>query len=93
MIHHIRTIRDVHQFIKCVALEIDNFHPLVEFQDYTRPDSYFRRYTDGEAETRNELLEQCFNVCAGYTPDFFTYLLELFQNTAAHSHHQLNQTI
>lgn len=71
---------DVKSFIEQIAQEIDNFHPLEDFVNYVWPNSYFRRYTDEEAEFRNKCLNNCFNVCASVTPDFFTYLLKLFEH-------------
>jgi len=79
MQHEITTLKDVETFIQQVAAEIENFHPLEDFTDYSLKDTYARRYTDEEAQYRNECLEQCFVVCARFTPDYFTYLLNLFQ--------------
>ena len=81
MLHNITTMQDVVTFIEQIAGEIENFHPLDDFANYTYPDSHMRRYTDEEAETRNKQLDQCFDVCATHTDDFFTYLIELFQQS------------
>lgn len=79
MIPEITNIMGVRRFIELLAGEIDNFHPLEEFSSYVYPDSYFRRYTDEEAEIRAKCLENCFEVCATITPDFYTYLIKLFE--------------
>lgn len=83
MLLQIETMKDVKAFIEQIATETDNFHPLADFYDYVHPNSYFRRYTDEEAEMRNQCLEHCFKVCATVTTDFFTYLLKLFENERA----------
>ena len=72
-------MEEVKTFIEQIAQEINDFHPLNDFADYVYPDSYMRRYTDEQAECRNKQLDQCFDVCATHTDDFFTYLIELFQ--------------
>jgi hypothetical protein len=78
MLYEITTMKDVKTFIEQIAHEIDNFHPLEDFTDYVYPDSYFRKYTDEEAEIRNKLLDKCFDVCAYHTEDFFSYLIWYF---------------
>lgn len=78
--HQINTIQDIVYFIEQIAQEIEDFHPMTDFKDYVYPDSYFRRYTDEEAEIRNKLLDRCFDVSAMQgVEDFFTLLLDLFE--------------
>ncbi len=79
MLHEIVTLKDVETFIEQIAGEIDNFHPMEDFTNYVYPDTYNRRYTDEEAEIRNKSLDKCFNVCARYTENFYTYLINLFE--------------
>ena len=79
MIHDINTAQDVELFIEGIAQEIDNFHPLMDFTSYVYPGTHTMRYTAEEAEIRNRQLDRCFDVCAGYTTDFFTCLLQLFE--------------
>jgi hypothetical protein len=79
MLYDITTLKDVETFIGQIADEINDFHPLEDFTNYVYPESYLRRYTDEEAAIRNKQLDKCFNVCSKFTPDFFTYLLNLFQ--------------
>ena len=78
MLHEITNMEDVKAFIEQIASEIEDFHPLEDFCNYVYPDSYFRRYTDEEAEIRNKRLDKCFDVCAKHTDDFFTYLIWFF---------------
>lgn len=79
MLHEITTMQDVETFIEEIAQEIDDFHPLNDFANYVYPKTHLRRYTEQEAEVRNKQLDRCFDVCAKHNPDFFTYLLELFE--------------
>ena len=72
-------MQDVESFIEEVAQEIDDFHPLNDFANYLYPSTDMRRYTEEEAEVRNRRLEMCFDVCAKHKPDFFTYLMQLFE--------------
>jgi hypothetical protein len=72
-------MQDVETFIEEVAQEIDDFHPLNDFANYVYPCTHMRRYTEEEAEQRNQRLERCFDVCAKHKPDFFTYLMQLFE--------------
>ena len=79
MLHEITTLKDVETFIEQIAEEIDDFHPLTDFKDYVYPDSYFRRYTDQDAEIRNKQLDRCFDVCTKITPNYFTYISRLYE--------------
>jgi len=83
MIQNIDTIDDVVTFIKQIAGEIKDFHPLEDFGRYIDPVTNRPRYSEDEATMRNELLNCCFDVCATEDADFFTFLLALFQETAA----------
>ena len=80
MLHEITTMQDVRAFLEQITDEIDNFHPLQDFADYTITGTHMQRYTEDEAAERNMYLEECFNVCAKHTPDFFTYLLRLAED-------------
>ena len=73
------TLKDVETFIEQIAGEINDFHPLTDFKDYVRPQSYFRRYTDEEAKIRNKYLDRCFEVRVAHSPNFFSCLLQLFE--------------
>ena len=79
MLHEIVTLKDVHTFIEQITGEIDNFNPFEDFANYVYPETHLRRYTDEEAAIRNKHLDRCFDVCVKHTPDFFTYLLNLFE--------------
>lgn len=78
MEHEIKTMQDVKRFLEQIATEIDDFHPLEDFGNYTFPNTHFRRYTDTEIEQRNRCLDQCIAVCIIYTEDCFTYLTWYF---------------
>ena len=79
MQHEITSMADARSFIEQIAGEIDNFHPLTDFACYLRPDSFFRRYTDEEAATRNKALEQAISVCETHTEDGCTRLMRYYE--------------
>ncbi len=75
MLHEINNLKNVKAFIEGIAEEINDFCPLKEFTSYVYPDSYFRRYTDEEAEIRETRLERCKEVCEWSMGDFFEYMI------------------
>ena len=89
----IMDLQDVETFLEQIAHEIDNFHPMVDFNSYVYPDSYMRRYNEEEAEIRNKLLDRCFDICATSTPDFHTYLLQLHKLVCAEMHREAKRSI
>jgi hypothetical protein len=88
----IMDLQDVETFLEQIALEIGNFHPMQDFNSYVYPDSYMGRYTEEEAEITNKLLDRCFDVCARVTPDFYTYLLQLYKLVCAEMHHEAKRS-
>jgi hypothetical protein len=81
MIQEINNIQDVETFIKQIASEIKDFHPMLDFSQYIDPETNQPRYTKEESAVRQELLDCCFDICATQTDDFFTSLLQLFQQS------------
>ncbi len=64
MITHIATVADVETFARQLVSEglTDGFHPDDPFEEYARPDGE-PLYSAEEAAFRNNLIEQCFEVC------------------------------
>ena len=89
----IMDLQDVETFLEQIALEIDYFDPTEDFRKYVYPESYMRRYTDEEADTRNKLLDKCLDVCASSTPDSYTYLLQLYKLVCAEMHREAKRSI
>jgi hypothetical protein len=79
MIKAINTISDVEQFAKhLVQVEKLSFHPDDDFRDYvTNANQPF--YTTQEAELRNKLMNECFDVCEKEKVDFYGVVLGLIE--------------
>lgn len=77
MITQIQTSEDVKSFAKEIIADGVSFHPDDDFKDYV----YFREnkrcYTDDEAGLRNDLMDQCFNVCEKEGVDIYGLMLEV----------------
>ena len=63
MIQQINSIYDVIAFIELIADEIKDCNPFEELSRY-------HRYTAEEAAYRNDLMEQCFQICAAQNQNF-----------------------
>ena len=64
MLTEIQTIENMEQFFKeLILVENLNFHPDEDFRNYVHVDTGLPSYTEAEAEVRNRLLDQCFDIC------------------------------
>ena len=79
MITAINTISDVEQFAKqLVQVEKISFHPDDDFKDYvTNAKQPF--YTTKEAELRNKLMNDCFEVCEREKVDVYGVMLKVVE--------------
>ncbi len=79
MIKAIDTISDVEQFAKhLVQVEKLSFHPDDDFRDYvTNANQPF--YTTQEAELRNKLMNECFDICEKEKVDFYGVVLKIVE--------------
>lgn len=77
MITRIITTKDVEAFAKQLIDEGVSFHPDDDFNDYI----FFKEnkpcYTKQEAEIRNNLMQQCFEVCEKERTDIYSVMLEV----------------
>lgn len=77
MITKIETLDDVKAFAKQTIAEGVSFHPDDDFNDYV----FFKEnkpcYTKEEAEVRNRLMNQCFEVCEKEGVDIYSLMLEV----------------
>lgn len=77
MIEKITTTKDVAAFAKQIIEEGVSFHPDDDFTDYV----FFKEdkpcYTKEEAEIRNRLMDQCFEVCEREGVDIYSIMLEV----------------
>jgi hypothetical protein len=81
MIQEIKSIEDVKTFFRQLLAEDLNFHPDTPFEDYINGETRQDTYTPEEAALRNELLNQCFDVCEREGDDIYELCMEIFQPT------------
>ncbi len=67
-------MEDVKAFLKIIANELDNFSAFDDFANYVHPETHMRRYTDEEAQIRNENLDKCISVCEFQTEGSLEYI-------------------
>lgn len=78
MIQEIKTIGDVRTFFKQLLAEGLNFHPDTPFEDYINCETTHPTYTVVEADIKNQLMEQCFDVCEQVNIDIYEIANEIF---------------
>lgn len=77
MITNINTFHDVKAFAKQLIEEGLSFHPDNDFNDYVYFNENKPCYTKEEAEKRNELMEQCFEVCRNEGADIYEVMIKV----------------
>ena len=78
MIQEIKTIADVQTFFKELLAEDLNFHPDDDFSNYINGETRLPTYTKEEAELRNYLLDQAFEVCDNEWTDIYELCVDIF---------------
>ncbi len=69
---NITTIQDVKDFANyLVNIEHLNFNSDEDFRNYTSYETHKTTYSEAEAVKRNNLMEQCFNVCESEGVDIY----------------------
>lgn len=77
MITKIETSEDVKAFAKEIISEGVSFHPDDDFNDYVNFKENKRCFTKVEAKLRNELMDNCFDVCEKEGIDIYSLMLEV----------------
>ena len=77
MITKIETTDDVKAFAKQLITEGVSFHPDDDFNDYINLKENKSSYTKEEANLRNELMSNCFEVCEKEGVDIYDVMLEV----------------
>jgi hypothetical protein len=77
MITKINTSEDVKAFAKQLIEEGVSFHPDDDFNDYVNFKEHKPTYTKEEAQKRNQLMDQCFEVCEKEGVDIYDIMLEV----------------
>jgi hypothetical protein len=78
MIQEIRTIDDVRTFFQQLLAEDLNFHPDTPFEDYIHCETRQATYSNDEAEVRNRLMDECFDICELVNIDIYEIANKLF---------------
>ncbi|MCD4664165.1 MAG: hypothetical protein K8R68_02770 [Bacteroidales bacterium] len=77
MITKIRSIEDVELFAYQLTKEGVSFHPDDDFIDYINFGTSETYYSKEEAEIRNRLMDQCFQVCERLHTDIYDVMLNI----------------
>jgi len=78
MITDIKTLDDVVIFAKQLIAEGTNVHPDDDFNDYVNTETGQPTYSAQEASKRNELMNQCFEVCELAGSDIYDVIQEIY---------------
>ena len=77
MLTKINTLTDVYQFAEILAKEEEvNFHPDDDFHEYINTETGEPTYNFLEAELRNQLMGQAFEVCEREGVDIYAYTMK-----------------
>lgn len=77
-LRNIKHIDDVKTFTKLLLLEGINVHPDEDFKNYINIYTGEASYSIADAEMRNDLMEQSFNVCAFFGKDIYDLMQEIY---------------
>jgi len=77
MINHIQTIDDVKSFARQIIAEGTSFHPDDDFNYYINIEENKPVYSKQEADLRNKLMSECFEVCSKEGIDIYDVMLEV----------------
>jgi len=78
MITKIETLDDVKTFVRQLVGEGLNYHPDDDFTQYINMQTDEPTYSTEEAALRNELNNQCFEVCGILDADIYDIAQEIF---------------
>lgn len=73
---NIQTIEDVKHYAKKLTAEGLSFHPDDDFNDYVNFTNNTLFYNSEEAELRNKLMNDCFDVCEKEGSDIYEIMME-----------------
>jgi len=76
MITKILTIEDVRHFAKQLTAEGLSFHPDDDFNDYVNLTNNTPSYNNEDADLRNKLMNECFDVCENEGLDIYEIMME-----------------
>ena len=77
MLKKIKNLKDVTAFAKQLIKEEVNFHPDEDFKNYINLETKKPTYSKGDADFRNKLMGQCFDICAKNGADIYDIMSEV----------------
>jgi hypothetical protein len=77
MLARIETVEDVKIFAKQIINEGVSFHPDDDFNEYLNLKTNIPIYNLEEAEVRNNLMNECFEICNNSGVDIYEIMYEL----------------
>jgi hypothetical protein len=78
MIKEVKTPDDVAVFTKEIIAEGVAIHPDDDFADMVNAENEQATYTSAEAELRNSLMSQCFEVCEQHEIPIYDFMQEIY---------------
>lgn len=78
MITEIKSIEDVRTFFNQLHQEELNFHPDEDFCNYVNVKTAEPPYSSEEIALRNNLLDQCFEICEKEDTDIYEVAVDVF---------------
>jgi hypothetical protein len=78
MVQKIETLKNVEEFAAALVAEGLSFHPDDDFKDYINLKTGEPYYSTEDAELRNKLMQQCFEICEKEGADIYNCMLEVF---------------
>ncbi len=79
MINRIQSIEDVIMFTKEIIAEGTRIHPDDDFREMVNMETDEPTYTIEEADMRNELMNQYFDICDKEGTDIYGIMLDVYQ--------------
>ena len=73
----VRTLTDVEYFVKELIKESAAVHPDTDFHSYINIHTGERTYSDNEADTRNKLMTDSFEVCKSAGVDVCEFMMSI----------------
>lgn len=78
MITEIKTLEDVKEFVHQLMAEGLNYHPDDDFENYVNMETGEPSYSPQDVLLRNQLNDQCFEVCQAAGADIYDISMEIF---------------
>lgn len=73
----VRTLADIEYFVKVLIKESITVHPDTDFYSFINIRTGERTYSDDEADIRNKLMADSFNVCERLGVDIYEFVMDI----------------